>query len=366
MFIEGMKASGKTTIKRLLLDKMFGMHYSVPAASSPFVLESSLRHSVPISIEEFRNDALKNSAAVTSLVRTAFDWQNIMKGTQTLSTVSIPISWQFIFDGQTKFHDAAAVSRNICLVCAKRKMLAWWLEAMKELPGNILGNVLEIFKDETGINWLVDEWLSVQDALVIKIDSSGKDYWDTYRTSQCYWFIIAIARKMWLWDYEGYLVDAMFDQLSRDDSDDIANKYIVLFNHFNVHRGLVEFCNGGCYVDINLDMSRFSDAFKMDIISTFKTINEHFDKARPWQACYVDFKYIEEKPQLWYIFKAFLNTSGIPSDIDECEEGTRQSLLNLRRILETKMTWTSWLIDEIDQTINYMKFKSKKSWQWST
>jgi hypothetical protein len=112
-------------------------------------------------------------------------------------------------------------------------------------------------------------------------------------------------------------------------------------------------------------MSRFSDAFKMDIVSTFKTINEHFDKARPWQACYVDFKYIEEKPQLWHIFKAFLNTSGIPSDIDECEKGTYQSLLNLRRMLETKMTWTSWLIEEIDETINYMKFKSKKSWQWS-
>lgn len=360
LFLEWMKASWKTTIKRIVYSDLLWYKYAINASSTPYVFENSLKHCMAISIEEYRGTWIRNAWLLTDLVRIAHDWQwSIQKWQATLDVISSEIVGQFAFDWQTKFSDWATVSRQIALMTTPHKK--WSELALKKLKRdsewniqNILWNVLDMLPNTKSINKFMELWDDIWIQYAANINDSWVDISDCDRIAKSYALLWAMCRTMGLDQYEKHIIDVMFDQIARDETDDISSNYNFAFEQFSVYKWMVTFCNWWCFLELNLEMSRMQQELKEDKLSMFKTINEHFWKTW-WQWLYIDFSYIYKRNNLKNKFKMFLTHVSFPDGFEWYEDWTRDTLVMLSEFLRT-LRWTDGIIQEINSSVNYWAY----------
>ena len=362
LFLEGMKASWKTTIKRIVFNELLWYKYNISASSTQYVFENALKHCIPISIEEYRGTGVRNNGMFSSLVRGAHDWSNaIQKGQASLEVVSSEIIGQFVFDGQTKFSDWATVSRQIALMTTPhRKGNELALKKLKrDNDGNIqnvLWSILDLLPNQKAINQFIELHGDVWRQYTKIINDSWADISDGERIAKWYAMLWTMCRTMGLNQYEQYITEVMMDQIIRDETDDISNNYNFAFEQFSVYKGMVTFCDWWCFLELNLEMSRMQQELKDDKVSMFKTINEHFGKTGG-QWLYIDFAHIYKRNNLKNKFKMFLSHISFPDGFEWYEDWTRETLVLLSEFLRT-MRWAESIIQEINSSINYWAFTS--------
>jgi hypothetical protein len=349
-FVEGLRASWKTTLKNIIMKKMFGMHLGMSAGDTHFIWESIVKHYLPINVEEFRNNALRDAPKTEGLIRGMFEGMWTSKGKADWSTYNLPFHWQYVFDWQTKFSDTAAVSRNIILMCAphKRKKES----AKKKLPENCMGNVLDIFSGIDDAMIFAKWYEDIREFVENEISVSGKTFSETSRTAQCYSFLVAMWRKLWLEKYEHIILSSMFQQLGRDDNNEILKYYNLVRQLVEKYKWNIMYCEWWCLVEVNLEMTNMKEENKSDIMSTFKTINDNFNKQVWWTGIlYFDYDYIYANPGAWSRFRTFLSGAWWPMDLNMYEDGARETLRKLKTFLETDLKWMEHVAEQIDKVL---------------
>lgn len=354
-FVEWLQQSWKSTIKNFVLKKLLWLKYALAAWSTPFSYIHSAGNYMPVNAEDYRNDAVKDLWWVMNVIRNAFDWTCTLRGTNTLSTVSFQIIWQFIFDWQTKFADTATITRQINLMTTpwKRKALKWY----NEIKWNILKKVLRIFPESDDIDEFIDKRYEKYDETMKLLNN--QEFQEKSRVVQNYCWLLCLSDKLWLSKYNEYIINAMMDQLKRDEVDEITNMYARTMNLFVNFKWNVDIVSWWSLIEINLEATRMSDAHKDDYTSMCKTINSYFRRNDKWSGLYVDFEYVFKRPTLWNKFRNCMVHARI-RELELDGEGVRKSVLALQWFLKQHFKDED-LISDLNVMIQYKWKSGKKS-----
>lgn len=309
--------------------KSFGISKSIAAWSTAFVYTKNARHYMPINMTEFRNDAHTQLATVGWVVRWLFDWSAIEKWRSDQSVVKYESRAQYIFDGQAMFSDDALQTRMIIVMT--QDSYKWDVKCLRGLP-NIYTAATKIFKDKEDFNNYID-------LVYIKKDWIEKNVWldrMSERIVTNYAYLFALSEKLWLQEYDHYLIDAMKRQDWICSEDDIARTYQKVFNLQRKKNFDYELYKSWMLIHIletDLPWKENED----DLRSFVQSINATFlsDTSNIWAfSLYVDFKYVFRKKTLHSSFFWMMNwmSGGIWFDVHDEEE--YNALQSLRLFLE--------------------------------
>lgn len=350
------------TWKTFLLQHMFasfGMHKPIAAGSTSFIYTKNAKHYIPINMTEFRNAAHSQIASVGWVVRGLFDWTAIEKWRADQSVVEYESNAQYIFDWQSTFSDDALQTRMIMIMT--RNTYKWDLNCLRELP-NIYNAATKIFKDKEDFKSFIYDslWWVKKIEKEFVLDRLNE------RIITNYAYLLTLSDRLWLSEYNGFVINALKEQNAFCAEDDIIRTYQMIFDlQRKKWYDYQLFKNGMLIHIIEHDLPHRLNAD--DLKSFIQTINSNFLNADNWLwafVLYVDFDFVFKKKTLHNSFLWMLNLmSGWL--LEPTDDDSYKALESLKIFLQENDPNGAMLTD-LNWELNLWKDKKKThSYLWS-